>query len=148
MRNRISRELVVDKSLRDWIIVSPEEFVSMFQFVENLPYTPLSPIDDIKNDGEKCVAVADFRSALKLVRHWLDKVNTFYNQYKIEECRALVKVIQEVVNAIFEKQSIIKDEECEIELLIAQEELDRFRKALNSLQMNCVNLSRNQISVF
>lgn len=131
VRNRISRESVVDRSLQNWKIVSPEEFVSMFQFVENLPYTPLSPIDDIRNNGVECVALADFGSALKLVKYWLDKVNTFYNRYKLEECKVLIVVIQEVVNAILARQSDIKDEESEIDLLIAQEDLTRFRNVLN-----------------
>lgn len=131
VRNRISRESVVDKTLQNWNIVSPEEFVSMFQFVENLPYTPLSPIEDIRSNGVEFVAVADFGNALKLVKYWLNKINTFYNQYKLEECKALVEVIQEVVNAISNHQSQIKDEDSEIDLLIVQEDLTRYRNVLN-----------------
>lgn len=131
VRNRISRESVVDKTLQNWRVVSPEEFVSMFQFFENLPYKPLSPIDDIRNCGVECVAVADFDNALKLVKYWLDKVNAFYNQYKIEECKALVEVIQEVINAISAHQAEITDEESQIDILIAQEDLTRYRNVLN-----------------
>lgn len=69
VRNRIARESITDKSLHKWEIVSPEEFVSKFHFVESLPYTPESPIDIIRTNGRDYIAASDFMSAIKLSRY-------------------------------------------------------------------------------
>lgn len=131
VRNRISREAKVDKSLTKWKIVTPEEFANMFQFVEDLPYTPISPIEGIRNEGNEFVAVAEFGSAVKLIQFWLNKVNAFYNQYKHEECKALIGVIQEIVDAMSQRETEITDEDLNLDFQIAKEDIGKYQKLLS-----------------
>ncbi|MDE7457143.1 MAG: hypothetical protein K2M96_10650 [Prevotella sp.] len=129
-KNSINREAQVDSCLKKWIILSPEEFVNQFLFVEDLPYKPESPVDSIRKEGCNLVALANFENAIHLVNHWLNKTREFHVQYKLEECKVLISVIDEVLSAI-ESHSEELTEDCDLDAQIAREELVRFISLLS-----------------
>lgn len=131
VKRRISSEAKVDKSLDKWQIVTPKEFVALFQFEENLPYKPESPIESIKQEGELFVNQSNFARVIKHVKYWLDKVDVFYCQYKRQECKALIDVIQEVMNHIMQHDEEITDDDSKLEIIISQERIDDYIRFLN-----------------
>lgn len=130
VRRRIASESKVDKALHNWKILSPEEFINMFQFVEDLPYTPESPIDEIRDKGIQFMAIADFENAIKLLDHWITQARSYKDKYKIEESKALATVIQEILKVLILHESDILGEEYELEYLIVKEEIENLIRSL------------------
>lgn len=130
VRNRISRESINDKSLLKWVITSPDVFVGLFHFIQDLPYQPESPIEDIRKVGKDLVSATSFDKAMKHLLYWLDEVKVYYDKYKHEECKALLAVIQDVFDDITIHKDEIVDDDANINYLIAKEEIEKFQKSI------------------
>lgn len=130
VKRRISSESKVDKSLQHWQILSPEEFVNLFQFAKDLPYTPESPIDEIRERGSQLVAIADFENVIRLLRHWTTQARLYKDKYKLEESKVLTSVMQEFLTVLALHESVILGEEIELDYLIVKEEIENLARAL------------------
>lgn len=136
-RSTINRESQVEARLKNWLILSPEEFVNQFMFVENLPYQPESPIDNIKKDGSDFVAVANFDKALNLVNYWLHKVQDFYNKYNLKECSVLLPVVKEVLDAVDSRKDYLTEDNL-LDVQIAKEDIAKYTKLLSDKESSPV----------
>lgn len=130
VRNRVSRESINDKSLLKWVISSPDVFVGLFHFIQDLPYQPESPIEDIRKIGKNLVFAASFDKAMEHLHYWLDEVKKYYDKYKHEECKALLAVIQDVFDDVTIHKDEIVDVNVIIDYLIAKEEIEKLHKSL------------------
>lgn len=130
VKRRIASESKVDKTLQNWEILSPEEFINMFQFVDRLPYTPESPIEEIRDKGCQLVGIADYENVIKLLKHWTNQARLFKDKYKLEESKALASVIQEVLTALSFHESEISGNVYELDYLIAKEDVENLVKFL------------------
>lgn len=119
----IKRESIVDSSLKKWVILSPDEFINKFHFVRELPYKPESPIDDIKKEALDFINALNFENAIKHIYHWLEKVDEYCFQYKIEECKALITVIEEILSVI---NNLSEDARLDIEI-IEKEKIPQYK---------------------
>lgn len=131
VRRRIASESQVDRTLQSWKILSPEDFINLFQFVENLPYVPESPIADIKGQGCHFVAIAEFENAIKLLSHWTLQARLYKDKYKLEESKAIMSVIQEVLSDLALHESEIVGHKCELDYLIVREEIENLVRSMN-----------------
>lgn len=129
-RNAINRESQNDSTLRNWIIMSPDDFIGLFLFVDELPYQPQSPIDEIRECGSTLVATSDYDNAINLINYWLRKTESYYNQYKLEECRVLVNVIDEVAAELLACKEKLSEDNY-IDIMIAGDSISRYKSLLN-----------------
>lgn len=129
-RSQIKRLAVNDSSLKNWVILSPDDFVNRFQFVQNLPYQPVSPIDNIKVQCQNFIQSGKNNEVIKCINFWIQKVEDFYNQYNLNECKALIELIEYISNEIKKNNSCFSDDE-KLEFEITQDDLQRCKKLLS-----------------
>lgn len=128
-RNRINRESMNDVALKKWVIVDPVDFNNYFHFVENMPYEPESPIETIRKEALEYVDACQYDKVLNILKYWLGMVCRYYNQFKIEECKAIVRVLTELENAM-ERQKPKLSEEGELDMLIYTEDVQHWQSLL------------------
>lgn len=125
-RSQIKRLAVNNSSLKNWVVLSPDDFVNRFQFVKNLPYQPVSPIGNIKVQCQNFIQSGKNNEVIKCIKYWIKKVEDFYNQHNLNECKALIVLIDDI-SSNFEKNCKFSSEDEELEFLIEKEKLSKFK---------------------
>lgn len=124
-RNSLAREKIADSSIRKWEILTPTQFLELFKFVEELPYQPITKVDQVRSEADNMIAIADYDSTLKLIRHWIAQEQKYFVQYKLNECSVLLKMISEILDAIKPFVDQFETQETELDFLICEEEFDK-----------------------
>lgn len=127
-KNELSRICNSKSYIRQWKIVSPEEFNNMFCFVEDLPYEPESPINQIKETGTQLAKDFSIRELLEFLRYWMSKVENFANQYKINECKQLITALYEILILINPTKISQCSEDIQLDYMIFQEDFNRVKQ--------------------
>ena len=97
VKSRLSRERFASKSYRDWRITTVDGFLEFCAFAEDLPYTPVSPVMQMKEHALKLIANSDSNALIDFIKHWLEQEESFYKRYQLKECDAILKVLDEVL---------------------------------------------------
>lgn len=120
-RNEISRLSNEDSTLKNWVVCSPKEFLSSFFHIKNLPYVPISPIEEIEKCCESELLNKEYTKLIKRLVYWLGKSEYYFVHYNLEEVKEINKMIEKIINII--DINDIKDEDCELDFEILKENI-------------------------
>lgn len=129
-RNVHAREKLADSSIRKWEILTPSQFHELFCFVENLPYQPITNVDDVIDKVTHLIAVSDYSNIIQLVKYWINQEQTFFFQYKLNECNLLLQMISDILDVIRPIVPQFQTQDLELDYLICEEEYQKAKMQL------------------
>lgn len=133
-RNSLARERITDSSIRKWEILTPTQFLEIFKFIEDLPYKPITEVEKVRSEVNSMIAIADYDSTLKLIRHWIMQEQRYFVQYKLNECRVLLEMIGDIINAVKPFVCEFETQDTELDFLICEEEYTKAKLQFSSVK--------------
>ena len=128
-KNRLGRwkRGSVGSDMKNWILLTPNDFNNYIVFAEDYPYSPKTDFSSIENTINKFITKDKIEDcACYLYDSIRSILEDFKNQYEIEEIKYVVECLRKTMDAIYPKLS--QSKEAEFLKIISDEILDFYEK--------------------
>lgn len=97
-KNEISRKSKTDTSLMKWEITSPDKLQKEILFKANCPYIPISDLKQLEGECRGKTLSADYLGCLDIIAYWLGRIDDFYHQHNLNECKSIIETLEKVMS--------------------------------------------------
>lgn len=126
-RSEIANQRQANSLLANWQVLSPKDFIKQFYFAANLPYTPITNINAIIQQGNMFLVNQEWLKLIELLAYWNKQTEKFIFSNDKEEARAIFAAIYTMFANIDANGISQASDDIQLNYMILEEDINKMR---------------------
>lgn len=126
-RSEIANQRQANSLLENWQVLSLRDFVKQFYFADNLPYTPITNINAIIQQGNLFLVNQEWLKLIELLIYWNKQTEKFIFSNDKEEAQAILAAIYTMFTNIDSNAISQASDDIQLNYMILEEDINKMR---------------------
>lgn len=126
-RSEIANQKHANSLLANWQVLSPKDFIKQFYFTADLPYTPITNINAIIQQGNMFLGNQEWKKLIDLLTYWNKQAEKYSFSNDKEEARAIFNAIYTLFISIDANNLFHVSDEIQLNYMVLEEDINKMK---------------------